>query len=155
MFSVAEAPVSVFQVGPNSLLPLVVACVVSIGDRKFLENTKLRFDQIQPGSLGWRPYGVNVQPLKQGQKLGVVVHVVEIVQHDKELAAWIAVAEALEGVAHLSQATTGSEDPVEVVGVHVVEGQEMFDAVRAMVSGSHANRPALFCPRQTAHRPDL
>ena len=146
---------TILQVGADSLLSLFVTSIVGVIDGEFLEHPELGFDQVEPTGLGGGPDRVDVQFLEQREKPWVVVDLVEIVEDNEQWATWVAFAEAPEGITHLGQTTAWLEDSVEVIGMHVVERQEMLDAVWAAVGGSHTDRAVLSCPCHAAHRSDL
>src|SRR4030095_9098952 len=64
-------------------------------------------------------------------------------------------AEATEGFAHLAHAFAASKHPVETVGMDIVEAQELFDAVAAMVGRAPAHGLAAAGPGDASDRTDF
>jgi hypothetical protein len=48
------------EIGIDSVLALMIG-IIGVGEREFFEHTKLRLDQVQPGSLCGCPCRVDVQ----------------------------------------------------------------------------------------------
>jgi len=83
---VAESPVTVVQVGADSVLTLLVAGIISVCDSKLLERPELGLDEVKPRGLRGSPDGMDVQFLEQTQEAGVVMHQVQVVEDDEQLA---------------------------------------------------------------------
>ena len=138
---------SIPKVGVDLLVPCHVVRIVGVGERELFEDTKVGFNQVEPRSLGRSPGGVNAQFLQGGQKLGMVVNVVEVIEDDVQSLARIAFAQFAKGVDDFGHAAARSENPVEVIGRDILEAQEMFDAVRAVIGGAPPQRSAFLRPR--------
>jgi hypothetical protein len=155
VIGIAKAAMPIVEVGTDSLLALLVAGIVGIVDGEFLEYSELPFNQVEPTCLGRSPGGMNVQFLEQGQELRVIVDLVEVIKDDEQPAPRIALAEAPEGIHDLCQSAPRFKYAIEVIAMHIVEGEEVLDAVRATIGGTHPNRALLFRPGHPAHRADL
>jgi hypothetical protein len=63
---------------------------------------------------------------------------VQVIENDIQRAARKALTEAPECIAHLIYAAPRSEETIEVVAMDIIESQEVLDAMRTMVGGTHA-----------------
>ena len=85
----------------------------------------------------------------------MVVDHVKVIKDDEELASRVALEQASECIHDFGQTTQRLKYPVEVIAMNVVEGQEVFDAVRA-VAGWRASvlaRPFWPSPRRPWNEP--
>jgi len=147
--------VAVSKVAIDSAAPKQVICIVGVGKGELLQDTELGFDEVQPGRLGRRPNRLNVELLQQGQKSRMVVNVVEVVQNDEELAMGVTPAELLERLADIDDALVLAEDPIDRVGVNIIEGQKLLGPFSAAVGGAHTHRTLLLGPSYTSDRLQL
>src|SRR5690349_12201334 len=95
----AYVAVPVVQVTIDTAPPDRVSGIVGIGHGEALQDAELRFDQVQPGGLGWCPYRMDVQLAHEGEDGWVVVNVMQIVQNDEQPPVRIALPQPLEGLA--------------------------------------------------------
>jgi hypothetical protein len=63
---------------------------------------------------------------------------VQVIEDDIQRAAWKTLTETPEGIAYLLYAAPRPEETVEVVAMDIIESQEVLDAMRTMVGGTHA-----------------
>ncbi len=113
---------AVLQISPDSILALLVAGIIGVGDRESLEGSKLGLDEVQPGSLRWSPDRVDVQFPEQAEKAGMIVDKVQVVEDDEQLSAGIAAPQSAEDLAYLVDAAMPFKHTIQVVAVNVVEG---------------------------------
>src|SRR5512134_1179372 len=133
--------------GSNLAMPIVQVAVdtasahrmggiVRVDDGKAFEHPKVRLDQIEPGSLGGGPHRVDTQAAHERQHLGMIVNVVQIVQHHEQAPPRIALAQSLERFADISHSLVLAEQPLQAVAVHIVEAQELLGALQPPVGGT-------------------
>src|SRR5574340_82543 len=146
----ADLLVPVAQVAIDATAPDRVRGIVGIGHRKALEDAELGLDQVQPGGLGVRPHGMDVQVAHEGHDRRVVVNVVEVIQDEVQGPARIAGAQAPEGLTDVDHAFVLGEQSLEAVGVHVVEAQELFGALQASIRRPLAHGALALGPRHPA-----
>src|SRR4030095_14276989 len=129
--------------------------IVRVSNRESAQHAELRLDQIEPRRFGRRPDRLNAQPPQEREERRMVVDVVQVIHDDEQAPAWITSAEATEGFAHLAHAFAASKHPVETVGMDIVEAQELFDAVAAMVGRAPAHGLAAAGPGDAPARTDF
>jgi hypothetical protein len=155
VIAIAKPVVSIPEVGVDTISPALMIGIIGIGEREFLEHSKLGLNQVQPRSLRRRPSGMDVQFFEESQELGMIVDVVQVIEHHIEALPWVAFAQLAERLADFGDATARAEDPVQVIAMDIVEGEEMLDPMGALVGSPHAHRPIFFRPRYAARRADF
>jgi hypothetical protein len=146
---------AVLEIGSDSVLALLVAGIIGVGDRESLEGSKLGLDEVEPGSLRRSPNRMDVQPPEQAQKSRMIVDKVQVVEHDEQLSAGIAAPQTTEDLAYLFDATMPFKHTIQVVAVDVVESQKVLDSVGPVIGSAHAHRTLGRRPRRSAHGTDF
>ena len=146
---------SIPKIGVDPISPTLMVGIIGIGERELLKHPKLGLNQVQPRSLGGRPYRVDMQFFEQREEAGMVVDVVQVVEHHVQALPRVAFTQLAERLADFGDATARAKNAVQVIAVDVVEGEEMFDPVGTLVGSSHAYRTALPGPRYAAAGADF
>jgi len=73
MAGVAEFAVAVLEISPDSVLTLLVAGIIGVGDRESLEGSELGLDEVEPGGLRGSPDRMDAQLSEQAQESGMIV----------------------------------------------------------------------------------
>ena len=73
MVEIVKFAVSVVQVAVDAPAACGVGRIVGVCHGKSLRDSKLRFDQVDPGRFRGGPHGMNVQAAQQSQKTRVVM----------------------------------------------------------------------------------
>src|SRR5579863_5290310 len=118
MVEVVELPMSVAQVAIDASATYDMARVVGVGDGKTLQDSKLCFDQIEPGSFCRSPNGVDAQAVQQSEKTRMIVNIVQVVQNDEELLSRIAPPKTAEGFRDFHDSFPTTEQAIQTVGVY-------------------------------------
>ncbi len=127
--------VSVAQVAIDAVTAQGMPGVVGIGEGESFENSESRLDQVQPGSIGRRPDGPDAQSPPQGEKAGMVVGVVQVIEDHQPSLAAVAAAETSEGVAEFHQPLAATKQAAPAIRVHVVEAEELLGTLAPVVGG--------------------
>ena len=96
-----------------------------------------------------------MQLFEQSEELGMVVDVVQVVEHHVQTLPRVAFPQLAEGLADFVDTTTRAEDAVQLSAVDIVEGEEMLDPVGTFVGSAHADRTFLAGPRYAARWADF
>lgn len=105
---------------------------------KRLSAPKWAFDQVEPRGLGGRPHRVDAKLLEQREEARMVVDLMQVIRDHVELLPRVAAAQPLEGVEQLGQTFALAKQPIEAIGVHVVEAEELLGALAPVVGGAPA-----------------
>src|SRR3972149_8411069 len=133
-----ELAVTIAQIAVDATASDRVAGVVGVGQGEALERTEMSLDEVEPGGVGRRPHRGYAKPLEQREEARVIVGLMQVIHDDVELLPRIATAQPLEGFEELGQAFSLAKQPVEAVGVHIVETEEQLRALEAVVGGGQA-----------------
>lgn len=140
MVEVVELPMSVAQVTIDASATYEMTRVVGVGNGKALQDSKLSFDQIEPGSFRRSPNGVDVQAAQQSEKTRMIMNVVQVVQNDEELFSRIAPPKTAEGFGDFHDSLSTTEQTIQTVSVHSVKAEELFGTFQPPVRGTDALR---------------
>jgi hypothetical protein len=89
MSLLANATIAIAKVTVDSAPARDVVRIVRAGQGRTFGDTEVRLNGVEPGGLGRRPHGVNVQPPEQRQEPRVIVDVVEVIHDDEQPASGI------------------------------------------------------------------
>jgi hypothetical protein len=143
---VVEFSMTVAQVAVDASASCGVGQVIGMGEGEALEDSELGFDQVDPGSVGGRVDGVNVQAPQQGEKTRVVMDIVQVVQnHGQTLAP-----ESPERFRNFPEALPAAEHTTEAVGMDIVETQKLLGAFQSAVGRADPLGLLLPCPSDAA-----
>src|SRR5579864_414278 len=115
---VVELSMPVAQVAIDASATYEMTWVVGVGDGKALQDSKLGFAQIEPGSFRRSPDGVDAQAAQQSKKTRMVMNIVQVVQNDEELLARIAPPQTAEGLRDFHDSLSTTEQAIQTVGMH-------------------------------------
>src|SRR5215470_5758755 len=101
MIGVAELAMTIVEIAVDATVALLMAGIVGVGQGEAFQDAELGFDQVQPGSLGRGPHRPNAELFYQGQKVRMVMNVVQIVEDHKQTGSRIAAPQPPKGVAKL------------------------------------------------------
>jgi hypothetical protein len=82
VIGIPEPVMSIPKVGVDPISPTLMVGIIGIDERELLEHPKLGLNQVQPRGLGGRPRRMDMQLLEQSEEPGMVVDVVQVVEHD-------------------------------------------------------------------------
>jgi len=140
MGEVVELPMAVVQVTIDASATYEMTRVVGVGDGKALQDSKLWFDQIAPGSFRRSPNGVDAQAAQQSEKTRMIMNVVQVVQNDAELLSRIAPPKTAEGFRDFHDSLPTTEQAIQTVGMYIVKAEELFGTFQPTVGGTDAVR---------------
>lgn len=138
MLKPSEFAVTIAKVPIDATPARHMVRVVGVGDGEASQHPELRLDQIEPRGFGGRPHRLDAESPQQGEERRMVVDVAQIIHDDEQAPTGITGPEPSKGVAHLDDTLATPKHAVETVGMDVVEAQELFDAVPAMVGRAAA-----------------
>jgi len=113
MSLLADATVAVPEIAVDPAPSRDMLPIIRPGQSRALGDTEVRFDGIEPGGLGRRPHGVDVQPAEQRQEARMVVDVVQVIHDDEQSAPGIAGSEVPERFAHVADSFPAPNRPLK------------------------------------------
>jgi hypothetical protein len=140
MVEVVELLMPVAQVAIDASATYEMTRVVGVGDGKPLQDSKLCFDQVEPGSFRRSPNGMDAQAAQQSEKTRMIMNVVQVVQNDEELLSPIAPPKTAEGFRDFHDSLSATEHAIQTVGMHIVKAEELFGTFQPTVRGTDAVR---------------
>ena len=139
---------AIAEISIDAATPGRMAGIMRIGQGKTLQNTELRFDQVESGGFRRCPDGLDPQSPQQSKETRMIVDVAQIVQNHKKPLSWIATAQATKSFADVQDGLATAKHTTEAVCVNIVESQELLRSFQAAISRSHAPRVFLASPSQ-------
>jgi hypothetical protein len=162
---VAKQAMAVAQVAINTASAGPVGRVISVCDRESLQDSKLRFDQIQPRRFRGSSHGVNVQTAQHSRETRVIMDIVQVVQNHEQPLTWVASPQPNEGLCNFPDALPASEDTVQAIGMHIVESEKLLrtppsggrshECVAVVSAGPKRCRPWVSVPAVPTRRSTL
>ena len=150
MMQVVEFSMAVAEIAVDASAADGMTGVIGVGHSEALQDSKLRFDQVDPRSFGGSPHGVDAQTPQQSQEARMVMDVVQVVQNHEQPLPGIAPPEPAEGFGDFHNALPAAEQTVQTIGVHVIEAEKLFDAFQTAVGSAHPLRLPLPGPGDAA-----
>jgi hypothetical protein len=112
MVLVLEFSMAVTQISVNALPASGVGRIAGVRHCESLQDSKLRFDQVDPGSFRGSPHRVDAQAAQQGQEARVVLDIVQVAQNHEQPLVGIAPPEPAESFGDFSDSLPVAECPV-------------------------------------------
>ena len=134
---------AIAEISIDAATPGRMAGIMRIGQGKRLQNTELRFDQVESGGFRRCPDGLDPQSPQQSKETRMIVDVAQIVQNHKKPLSWIATAQTTKGFADVRDDLATAEQATEAVCVYIVKSQELLGSFQAAICGAHASRSFL------------
>src|SRR5262244_1679957 len=142
MILLPDALIAVAKGAVDAAPPGHMVAVVRAGERGPSRDPEVDVDGVEPGGVGRRPDGVDVQASEQRQEARMVVDVVQVIHDDDQAFAGGAGPQPPECLAHLDDARAPAEHAAEAIGMHIVEPQELLGAFGPAIRGPQPLRPA-------------
>ena len=140
---------AIAEISIDAATPGRMAGIMRIGQGKRLQNTELRFDQVESGGFRRCPDGLDPQSPQQSKETRMIVDVVQVVQNYEKPPSRIATAQVTESFADVQDGLATTKHATEAVCVYIVKSQELLGSFQAAISRWHAPRTPLASPSHT------
>jgi hypothetical protein len=141
---------TVAQISVDTSAASGVCKIIGLRYRESLQHSKLGFDQVDPGSFGGCPVGMDARATQQGQKTRLVIDFVEVVRNHEQPPARVASREPKESFGNFQDSLPAAEHSYQAIGMDIVESEKLLGAFQAAIGRADAMRSVLPRPSGAA-----